>query len=132
MRPLLLLALAAAAPHADPPLPEGAVAPLGSPAWRNAADTRSSLAFSPGGRGGAKEQSYCYPIGIVPEQSQLVVRVFRTPDTLIRVLDIPRKKVVSEWKLPASGQPGMLTSASLSPDGRLLWASGDKVVRLWD
>src|SRR5262245_8615623 len=47
MSALLLLALAL--PRADPPLPEGAIARLGSPAWRNVADTRSFISFSSDG-----------------------------------------------------------------------------------
>src|SRR5262245_21565147 len=43
------LALAACALAADPPLPEGAIARLGSPEWRNLTDGRSSLVFSPDG-----------------------------------------------------------------------------------
>ena len=45
MSALLLLALAI--PRADPPLPEGAIARLGSPAWRNVG---APITFTPDGK----------------------------------------------------------------------------------
>src|SRR5262249_26245006 len=46
MSALLLVALAAL-PRADPPLPEGAIARLGSPAWRNVG---APITFTPDGK----------------------------------------------------------------------------------
>jgi WD40 repeat protein len=237
---LTLLILAAPALAADPPLPEGAIARLGSPHWRNLTDgnINSLIAFSPNGKSvitqgygavhvvdfdsgvecwrvdgirselslalapgnrlilcernslrtydletgkklreiprpaqncghlatdgkqlvfqdlygkapmaavsldlesGQQRWQYdgarsdlCYPVAFIPGRSELALRVYRHPDTILRIIDPNTLRVLREWKLPANSDVGRINPAVLSPDGKLICTGGDKLVRFWD
>jgi RNA polymerase sigma factor (sigma-70 family) len=82
--------------------------------------------------GGFKDPNgICYPVGFIPERSELVLQTVNHPEMGIRVLDANTQKTLREWKLPA--RKGFeYYKPRLSPDGKLLWAGADKNVRLWD
>jgi WD40 repeat protein len=234
MNVILLLTLAVV-PSADPPLPEGAIARLGSPVWRDIVDNDSVLAFTPdgsglivthtgslraidfatgrerwkapevgwlpdgtmmpnsrlvvgnsdwlriydatngrllkqharvavslsdvssdgrrvafrdefgravvidldtGGRlgvyGGKDEKANCVPIGFVPNQPLLAIRVEHDEHYRVRLVDFAAKTVAANWELPRDWKSTGPNKIALSPDGNLLCVSVGKTIRRWD
>ncbi len=68
----------------------------------------------------------CHPAGFVTGKSELILRSFGNQGPRVVVLDVKTQKIVHEWK------PKRLAGAPFLSDGKLLWVSAEKNLRLLD